>query len=599
MGLASLCSCAFDGQECLDAHNTLRRKHVGTGTLKYSEELAKETQDYANLLALLDEDTKTPKRDLPKRRRRNVDPEEKKNFHKEMWDGEILFPDSKWDLNRNREIHVGESIHKFCCYTFCPRDFFHGLNFPPSAKGVVNHWYKEVKNYDFAKGESVSPSAPIKHFTNIVWKKTTEIGCGQSKRSKTGCIYTVTRYRIIGSIGDPENFKNNVAAVDSANDSSSARASSSFLVAFVIVIVIVFILVSLGVFAYIKRNQIKEAYYEWQIKHETNKTIAALHEDYDKGSFHGKKSFIYRASSKRTRPSILVVPNEPLPNTLPLEPREPVPTYENLVVVYQREDESVNVYEKVIDEKRQLPLRPKSPVKADFPALQAAPPPPPSGCKPTLRIDSSSEYIEPSSIGNERSNASKVCSKKPLLPQKKSNPDKVEIEKKNPSASNVAQGPIRAPIPAPRTPKISNPGEIPVAAPRPQRPMAPPRNQFDRTIKPGRASKKNPNFRTLPLNDRGSLRRPEKLESSPNDSGTPCLPDNNGNSNVAEDKKIDGTVAKKPIAPPKPQMAPPKKSLQNGDGEKPLLTKHLEPVKEERPTSVAEMRKLLEQKSQR
>ena len=57
LGLASICSCAFDGQECLNAHNTLRRKHVGTEELKYSEELAKETQDYAQRLALLDEDT--------------------------------------------------------------------------------------------------------------------------------------------------------------------------------------------------------------------------------------------------------------------------------------------------------------------------------------------------------------------------------------------------------------------------------------------------------------------------------------------------------------------------------------------------------------
>ena len=240
-------------------------------------------------------------------------------------------------------------------------------------------------------------------------------------------------------------------------------------------------------------------------------------------------------------------------------------------------------------------------MKADFPAMQAAPSPPPSGCKPALRIDSCNEYIEPSQIGNKSnaSIASKVGSKKPLLPQRKSNPDKVEIEIKNPSASNFTQGPIRAPIPAPRPPKNPSSGEIPVAAPRPQRPAAPSKNQFDRTIKPGRASKKNPNFRTLPLNDRGSLRRPEKQESSTNDSGTPCLPDNNGNSKVAEDKKINGSVAKKPLAPPKPPIAPPKKSLQNGCDEKPMLPKHLEPVKEERPSSVAEMRRLLEQKGQR
>ncbi len=118
------------------------------------------------------------------------------------------------DLNKDRKIPIGESIHKFCCYSFpyCPSDFFDGLNFPPSAKGIIGNWYKQMKNYDFAKGTKKNPSEEIKHFTNIVWKKSTEVGCAQSKRSKKGCIYTVVRYRVQGSIGQEDDYKNNVGS---------------------------------------------------------------------------------------------------------------------------------------------------------------------------------------------------------------------------------------------------------------------------------------------------------------------------------------------------------------------------------------------------
>ena len=122
------------------------------------------------------------------------------------------------DLNKGKPVRIGESIHKFCCYSFplCPSEFFHNLNFPPSAKGVVGHFYKEVNNYDFAKGGrkvNIAEDQEIRHFTNIVWRKTTEIGCAQSKRNKKGCIYTVLRYRTEGSVGTEEEFKTNVHLV--------------------------------------------------------------------------------------------------------------------------------------------------------------------------------------------------------------------------------------------------------------------------------------------------------------------------------------------------------------------------------------------------
>ena len=47
---------AFTGQQCLEAHNRLRSKHSKTEPLKYSKELEKEAQAYADLLAKNDGD---------------------------------------------------------------------------------------------------------------------------------------------------------------------------------------------------------------------------------------------------------------------------------------------------------------------------------------------------------------------------------------------------------------------------------------------------------------------------------------------------------------------------------------------------------------
>ena len=46
----------FTGQQCLETHNTLRSKHSKTEPLKYSKELEKEAQAYADLLAKNDGD---------------------------------------------------------------------------------------------------------------------------------------------------------------------------------------------------------------------------------------------------------------------------------------------------------------------------------------------------------------------------------------------------------------------------------------------------------------------------------------------------------------------------------------------------------------
>ena len=80
----------------------------------------------------------------------------------------------------------------------------------------MEHFYKEMKNYDFAKGSkksNVAEDGEVRHFTNIVWQKTTQVGCAQSKRNKKGCVYSVIRYRVEGSNGAEEDFKVNVQPI--------------------------------------------------------------------------------------------------------------------------------------------------------------------------------------------------------------------------------------------------------------------------------------------------------------------------------------------------------------------------------------------------
>ena len=112
----------------------------------------------------------------------------------------------------------GESVHKMCCTTqpHCPKEFFHGLLFPPSAEGVVKDFYdEEIDSYDFASGKKKTQYfTQIKHFTNIVWKKTTKIGCFQTPVNSRGCVYTVIHYQEKGSQpNEPDVFKANVGAL--------------------------------------------------------------------------------------------------------------------------------------------------------------------------------------------------------------------------------------------------------------------------------------------------------------------------------------------------------------------------------------------------
>ena len=46
----------------------------------------------------------------------------------------------------------------------------------PTGNAIVDSWYKEINNYDFAKGASKNGGV-IGHFTQVVWASTKQIGC--------------------------------------------------------------------------------------------------------------------------------------------------------------------------------------------------------------------------------------------------------------------------------------------------------------------------------------------------------------------------------------------------------------------------------------
>jgi uncharacterized protein YkwD len=56
---------------------------------------------------------------------------------------------------------------------------------------IVEAWYSEVKNYNFAKPGT---SSGVGHFTQIVWKNTKQIGCGVSKCILGSMRYVVCQY---------------------------------------------------------------------------------------------------------------------------------------------------------------------------------------------------------------------------------------------------------------------------------------------------------------------------------------------------------------------------------------------------------------------
>ncbi|XP_029823633.2 Golgi-associated plant pathogenesis-related protein 1-like [Ixodes scapularis] len=74
----------------------------------------------------------------------------------------------------------------------------------PNPKDVVKAWYDEIKDYNFNNGGF---SGATGHFTQVVWKNSTKLGCGWA-RSYRNNIYVVCNYSPPGNYMDK--FKENV-----------------------------------------------------------------------------------------------------------------------------------------------------------------------------------------------------------------------------------------------------------------------------------------------------------------------------------------------------------------------------------------------------
>lgn len=79
------------------------------------------------------------------------------------------------------------------------------------ARGAVDDWYNEVKQYNYASPRFSSATG---HFTQVVWKNSTQLGCGASRGVKTmngrkfNAFYVVCQYNPPGNVSGQ--FPNNV-----------------------------------------------------------------------------------------------------------------------------------------------------------------------------------------------------------------------------------------------------------------------------------------------------------------------------------------------------------------------------------------------------
>ena len=60
--------------------------------------------------------------------------------------------------------------------------------------------YKELCNYNYKTNAAIDATKPIGHFTQIIWKSSTELGIGRAYGAKQDCVYIVARYKPPGNI---------------------------------------------------------------------------------------------------------------------------------------------------------------------------------------------------------------------------------------------------------------------------------------------------------------------------------------------------------------------------------------------------------------
>ncbi|CAN7988658.1 unnamed protein product, partial [Ixodes hexagonus] len=69
-------------------------------------------------------------------------------------------------------------------------------NFRVDAKTPVDDWYNEIRSYDYAKPGFKSGTG---HFTQVVWKSSTHVGCAVSRSSFRNAYFVVCNYDPAGN----------------------------------------------------------------------------------------------------------------------------------------------------------------------------------------------------------------------------------------------------------------------------------------------------------------------------------------------------------------------------------------------------------------
>ena len=78
----------------------------------------------------------------------------------------------------------------------------HDASITLNGAAAVDSWYDEIKDYDFKKGKSKNGGV-VGHFTQLVWKDSTQLGIGVAKSAKNS-IYVVANYHPGGNFNSNE-----------------------------------------------------------------------------------------------------------------------------------------------------------------------------------------------------------------------------------------------------------------------------------------------------------------------------------------------------------------------------------------------------------
>ena len=74
------------------------------------------------------------------------------------------------------------------------------------CRKLVADWYNEESDYDYNTGRS--KVGPFLHFTQVVWKETSELGMATATSANTW--FTVARYKPRGNMGYENDYIENV-----------------------------------------------------------------------------------------------------------------------------------------------------------------------------------------------------------------------------------------------------------------------------------------------------------------------------------------------------------------------------------------------------